>query len=243
MSRKFAKVREDDMIKLFVSIPFRRSLSEDAAFTKNTGYESAFRVARDFYIGRCHVSEILRGRAEDLDVEGRTYEGEFADFDFSTQAISSNRCHRFLDLHFHPGVTKWPVPSYADLLGSQASVDGWEPHWQVDVRPVVVVAHVLENDDIVTLLYQKKYGGYIGQMQRLEELESDLYKAAISEPSRAVDYLEASGIFSADILTLKKKYSYRPPKEDNPKLTRYVHTPKRKRATLSNLHQDMYTEF
>jgi len=232
MSRNFAQVGEDDVIKLFVSMPFRRSLRQAAAYTRDTGYESAFRVARDLYTGCCYVSGILRGKAEDLDVEGRTYEGAFADFDFGNQVISSNRCHRFLALHFHPEVTKWPVPSYSDLLGSQVDMD-LESHQRADIRPIMVIAHTLRNEDIFALLYQSNYGGLLGQVRDLEELECDLNKASISEPSRAVGCLEASGIFSADTLNLEKKYAYRPSKEDYPKLRRYVHTPKR---------QDAFTE-
>lgn len=227
MYEHFAEVREDDVIKLFRGVPFRTSLRKAANFTKDTGYESTFRVARDFYNGVCHVSGIIKGNTEDTDNESRAYADEFGDFDFDGEIISSDPCHRFVDLHFHPEATRYPVPSYEDLLGSQVYTDDRPLHKQIDIRPVIVVSHVLGNGDVIALLYQKKFANNIRQASGLEELKFALHETVISGPSNAVDCLERSGLFQADILALGKKYAYRPNKDDYYKLRRFVHTPRR----------------
>lgn len=227
MDKPLAEVGEDDVIRLFRSISFRRSLRQAATFTKDTGYESAFRVTRDFYLGSYYVSRILEGTTENFVTEGRTYAGELADFDFGEQAVPFDRCYRFLSLHFHPDITKCPIPSYPDLLTSQTSLEDWEAYEQVDVRPIIGVAHILENDRIVALLYQKSISGDIEQTQAFQELKHDYSLADFVDPLDIVDCLEMTGLFHADILTLEKRYAYRPDEKDYNKLRCFAHTPKR----------------
>lgn len=227
MTHPLAEVREDDVIKLFRSMPFRRSLRQAAAFTKRTGYESAFRVARDFYCGLHYVSGILEGTTEDCKVKNRTYTGELSDFDFGEQKVSSDRCYRFLSLHFHPDTTKCPIPSFGDLRTAQTALEDWEAYEQVDVRPIIAVAHVLEDDRILALVYQKTIEGDIEQMHDFQDLDSILSTIDFPDPSYVVACLEKSGLFYADILTLEKKYAYRPNNNDYHKLKRFVHTPRR----------------
>jgi len=241
MDKPLAEVGEDDVIRLFRSIQFRRSLKQAATFTKGTGYESAFRVIRDFYLGSYYVSRILEGTTENFATENRTYAGELADFDFGEQTVPFDCCYRFLNLHFHPDITKCPIPSYPDLLTSQTSLEDWEAYERVDVRPIIGVAHVLQDDRIVTLLYQKSIRGDIEQTHAFRELKVNFPKIDFVDPLDVVDYLDASGLFHADILTLEKKHAYRPDEKDYNKLRRFAHTPKRQ-SIISRQFQAGYID-
>lgn len=222
----FAEVTEDDVIRLFQSIPFRRSLRQAAAFTKSTGYESAFCVARDFFRGSCYVSRMLAGTAENIETDNRTYRGELADFDFGEQDVSNKRCYRFFDLHFHPDISNCPVPSYPDLLGAQTSLEPWDDG-QIDVRPIIAVSHILGDDKLVILLYQKVVESDIERTLACQKIKYDLPTVTFIHPQDVVDYLQQSGLFRADILRFEKRYAYRPDRADYSKLKRYVHTPHR----------------
>lgn len=237
MTKALAEVKEDDVIKLFQSVPFRRSLRQAATFTKITGYESAFRVARDFYRGFYYVSGVLEGTTENLHAKNRTYAGELADFNFGEQNVSSERCYRFFALHFHPDVTKCPTPSYPDLQTAQTRFEDWEAYEQVDVRPIITVAHILEDDRIIALLYQKSIEGDIEQMQDFQEVVSDLSTIDFIDPAYVVDCLEGSGLFHANILTLEKKHTYRPNDENSAKLRHFAHTPHRRATADDSIHQ------
>lgn len=241
MTEPLTEVREDDVIKLFRGMPFRRSLRQAAAFTKTTGYESAFCVARDFYRRLYYVSGVLEGATDNCKVK-RTYAGELAEYDFGEQNVSSHRCYRFLGLHFHPDTTKCPIPSYGDLGIAQIDLDDWQIPEQVDVRPIIAIAHILEDDQIVSLLYQKSIEADIEQMQDFKELDSDLSAIDFIDPAYVVDCLEESGLFYADILTLEKKCAYRPNNNDYNKLKRFVHTPHRQSLTDNTSHQPAYTD-
>ena len=82
---------------------------------------------------------------------------------------------------------------------------------------------------------------FIFELQTLKELDSDLDKIAITNPSEVVDYLKKSGLFHADILTLEKRRGYSPDKEDYHKLRRFVHTTRRQDKTCNSLYQLIMT--
>ena len=226
MCGNFAEVKEEDLIKLLRSMPFHRSLRQAAAFAKTTGYESAFCVARDFYRGSYYVSRMLEGTTESLMNDNRTYRGELTDFDFGEQNISYESCYRFFDLHFHPDKTKCPVPSYPDLRAAQISLDAWDADEQVDVRPIMAVSHILEDDNIIVLLYQKSVEADIERTFAFRTMEHDLATMTFTDPIDVVDYLEQSGLFHADILTLEKRLAYWPNSRDYNRLKRFAHTPR-----------------
>jgi len=242
MTRFFTEVKSDDVTKLFRSMPFRSSLRQAAAFTKRTGYESALCVARDFYLGSCYVSRMLKGTTEGFEINGRTYGGRLADYDFGEQNIHFEHCYRFLGLHFHPDLTECPIPSSRDLMTAQGGTEPWDAYESIDVRPIIAVAHILENNRIVALLYQKSIEGDIEHMQDFQDLNSDLYAIDFPAPPYVVDCLEESGLFYADILTLEKKRHYSPNKKDYAKLKRFTSTPRRRAATGDSIHQSVYME-
>ena len=241
MNKPLAEVREDDVIKLFRSMPFGKSLRQAAGFTKRTGYESGFLVARDLYSGSRYVSSMCKGTTENFQSEHINHDG-FFDFDFGDQNVSFERCYRFLDLHFHPDITGYPKPSCLDLQLAQEDCDRRSGCEDVDARPIIAVAHVLEDDQIVTLLYQKSIEADIEQMQDFKELDFDLSAIDSIDPGYVVDCLEGSGLFYADILTLEKKCVYRPNDNDYNKLKRFVHTPHRQSLIDNTLHQPAYTD-
>lgn len=241
MNKPLAEVKEDDVIKLFRGIPFRRSLRQAAVFTKRTGYESGLLVARDLYSGSCYVSRMCKGTTENFQTEDINYDG-FFDFDFGEQNVSFERYYRFLDLHFHPDITGYPEPSYLDLQLAQEDCDQRSGCEDVDVRPIIAVAHIMKDDRLVALLYQKSVEGDIEQMQDFQELASDLSAINFTDTAYVVDCLQGSGLFRADTLTLEKRYDYRPDKMDYGKLKRFVHTPHRQSLTDNTLHQPAYTD-
>ena len=246
MSEVFPEIGENDVAKLFRGIAFRRNLRQAAAFTKQTGYESGFRVARDFYRGFYYVRRVVEGTTDRSNTEEQLleqlFEKKFDNFEFDGQNVFSGCCYRFFDLHFHPETTKYPIPSYYDLLTSQSSIENHKTHEQIEVCPIMAVSHILGDDTIITLLYQKKCRGNMGQRIALEELDSDLDKIAVTNPSEAVDYLEESGLFHADMITLQKRCGYSPDKKDYPKLRRFVHTPRRRAIVDDSVHQPVYME-
>jgi len=207
----------------------------------NPGVQNRLGVARDFYQGFYYVSGVLEGTTENFHVEERTYEGELTDLDFGEQNVSFDCCYRFFDLHFHPDITKCPKPSYPDLRVAQTSLEDWEAYEDMDVRPIITVAHILEDDRIIALLYQKSIGGDMEQMQDFQELASNLSAIDFIDPAYVVDCLEESGLFYADILTLEKKRAYRPNDEDYDKLKRFTHTPRRQ-DTSKKLHRPVYID-
>jgi len=227
MTQPIAEVGMNDVVRLLRSAAFCDSLRQAAAFTKNTGYESAFEVARDLYHGHYYVSRALVGTTENFKTQNRTYAGELVDFDFGGRDVSFDRCYRFLSLHFHPDVTNCPIPSYPDLLTSQTSLEDWELHEQLDVRPIIAVAHVLDDDNIVALIYQKSIRNDIGQTLDFLELKKHLHEMDFFEPLEVVDYLEATNLFHADVLNLDKRRAYHPEDSNYSKLKRFVHTPRR----------------
>ncbi len=242
MSDVFTKVREDDVTKLFRSMPFRGSLRQAAAFTKQTGYESGFRVVRDLYCDTYYVSEVVEGITDGFNFEEKVFDGNFDNFEFEGQNVPFDRCYQFLRLHFHPEITKYPVPSYDDLLTCEADIENWKTQERIAVCPIITISHILNDDTIISLLYQKKCRRRIGQLQALKELDSDLNKIVITNPSEAVDYLEESGLFHADTITLEKRRGYRPNDEDYHKLKRFARTPRRQAATSDSIHQPLYME-
>lgn len=231
MNKGLSEVREDDVIKLFRSIPFRGSLRQAGGFTKQTGHESGFRVVRDLYSGTCYFSKVVKGTT----VGFGNHEDEIDNFEFKGQNVPFKRCHAFLDLHFHPEITKYPVPSYDDLLDSEADIENYKTHERIEVCPIMAISHILNDDTVISLLYQKKFSGEIRQLQTLRELDSDLDKIAITNPSKVVDYLKSSGLFYADILILEKRRHYIPDKEDYPRLKLFANTPRRRESSCNNV--------
>lgn len=231
MTQPLAEVKADDVLRLFRSVSFRSSLRQAAAFTNSTGYESAFRVARDFYDGSCCVSRVREGTSDSFDTEDRTYEGELADFDFGGQNITRDKWYCFFALHFHPDFTECPEPSLSDIKSSQSDHLEGQMVMRADVRPVIAVAHILDDGRIVTLLYQKRIAGNIEQTKDFWETESNLARREFYDPSDVVSILETSGLFHADSLMLERRYAYRPAMGDYDKLRRFVHTPSRVSVT------------
>jgi len=243
MNKSLVKVREDDVIKIFQGIPFRKSLGQAAAFTKQTGYESGLLVVRDLYSSSYYVSRMRKGTTDGFKAEDIIYDGSF-NFDFGEQNVSFDRCYRFLDLHFHPEITECPEPSCPDLQLAQEDTNPQNECGDVDVRPIVGVAHILEDDMVITLLYQKRVESNIEieKAPTLVKIGDDLSTVDIPDSSYIVDCLEKSKLFYADMLTLEKKHAYRPNDEDCNKLRRFVHTPRRRATTENSLHQPVYME-
>lgn len=242
MSEVFTEVREDDVTKLFRSMPFRGSLRQAGDFTKQTGYESGFRVVRDFYSGTYYVSGVVEGITDGFNFEDKVFDEKFDNFEFEGQNVPFGRCYQFLRLHFHPEITKYPIPSYDDLLTSEADIENWKTQERIEVCPIIAISHILNDDTIISLLYQKKCSSKIRQLQALKELDSDLNKIVIANPSEAVDYLEQSGLFYADTITLEKRRGYSPDKEDCHKLKRFVRPPRRRAIVDDSIHQPIYME-
>jgi hypothetical protein len=231
MNEALAEVREDDVTKLFRNKAFRRNLKQAAIYTKQTGYESGFHVIRDLYLGSYYVSRVTQGITDSLPTEEDLFEKNFNYCEYNEQNDSSGRCYRFFDLHFHPGATKYPIPSYYDLLTSHSNIENGQKNEQLEVCPVMAVSHVLNDDTIISLLYQKIHRFNTIQLQTLKELNSDLDKIAITNPSEVVDYLKRSGLFRADTLILEKKRHYSPNKEDYSRLKAFTCTPCRRYPT------------
>jgi hypothetical protein len=242
MSEVFTEVIEDDVTKLFQSIPFRVSLRQASGFTKRTGYESGFRVVRDLYSGTYYVSRVVEGVTDGFNFEDEVFDTKFDNFEFEGQNIPFDRCYQFLRLHFHPESTKYPIPSYDDLLTSEADIENWKTQERIEVRPIIAISHILNDDTVISLLYQKKCSTKIGQLQALKELDSDLNNIVIANPSEAVGYLEESGLFHADIITLEKRRHYSPNKKDYAKLTLFAHTPVKQTIADDSIPQPIQME-
>jgi hypothetical protein len=224
MDKPIAPVTAESLWQLVRSARFVWRLSQAAGYTRNTGYESEFLVARELYRGTYYVSDLIEGGTQSIDSEAMIYTEGVDEELFVGQRIPAENCYRFFDLHFHPDRTLWPEPSEPDLGSAQAYMSQGPPNPRVDVRPIGAVAHALDDGDIVALFYQKNVPGDIEQLTRFRDLVGEIYNDDF-DASRAADALEQSGLFRAERFLLKRGQRYRPSRRDRAKFSRFAHTP------------------
>jgi hypothetical protein len=96
---------------------------------------------------------------------------------------------------------------------------------RIDARPVMAVAHLLDNGNVHALLYQKDISGDFEDIAAFRNVIEDLGSADVDPPDWA-RHLEQCGLFRAETLLLTKESGYHTSLKDRTRLRRFVHSPR-----------------